>query len=175
MSNLIALHDFLHLYLLTKENSLLYFQGNYAQLLKQLILPDKALLTQYLNHQSNCSKEEFNRFAEAVIKHILFNSEHVLFNLVRNNGISYTTLIAQPTEDVQAPVISLVQSYPQSFLSVMTKRQAEQRGGDGENAKRDSSMNRDRGGSSEQVGAYLYLSYSKSRICRPGYCGLSAG
>ena len=152
MSNLIALHDFLHLYLLTKENSLLYFQGNYAQLLKQLILPDKALLTQYLNHQSNCSKEEFNRFAEAVIKHILFNSEHVLFNLVRNNGISYTTLIAQPTEDVQAPVISLVQSYPQSFLSVMTKRQAEQRGGDGENAKRDSSMNRDRGGSSEQVG-----------------------
>lgn len=130
ISNLVTLHDFLHLYLLTKENALLYFQGQYVQLLEQLILPDKSLLAQYLNQRSNYSPEEFNCLAETIIKHIMFNSEHVLFNLIRGNGLSYTALLEQPSDDVQAPVISLVQTYPQKFLSAIIKRQSEQSNGD---------------------------------------------
>ncbi|EFO64272.1 Hypothetical protein GLP15_1269 [Giardia lamblia P15] len=147
MSNLLALHDFLHLYLLRKENALLYFQGAYAQLLERLILPDKSLLTQYFDYKSNCSPEDFNCFAENVIKHVLFNSGHVLFNLLRNNGLSYTALTTQSDDDVQAPVISLVQGYPQRFLSILLRRQSEQYGEDNEtfkNGKDDSSVSRDR-------------------------------
>lgn len=152
MSNLVALHDFLHLYLLKKENALLYFQEAYAQLLEQLVLPDKSLLNQYFECKSNCSPEEFNCLAKNIIKHILFSSEHVLFSLLRNNGLSYEALTAQSDDDVQAPVISLVQSYPQRFLSVLLKRQSDQQQqeqcGEGSetfrDGKDDSGVSRDR-------------------------------
>lgn len=147
ISNIVALHDFLHLYLLTKENALLYFQGHYTQLLEKLVLPKQSLLAQYLDQKSNCSSDEFNCFAENIIKHVMFSSEHVLLSLIRGNGLSYTALIAQskPNDDVQTPVISLVQTYPQRFLSIMARRQSEQSSEDNESGSIDRSIERESG------------------------------